>query len=961
MSAFWGVLIGSLAAAAVAILTWHFLAALITFFVLFSIIAYQDIRLFLSAAGGKIIIGMLLLGIAIILLLINGFFTIVAYAVLAFLMLSLLLCILFDDRAGKWMVILLMYAYVLAIMPIFVAWTPIVAHKAEVAGTQLGIGEKIGMLFESASHAFNNTWLMITQPDVWAQQQFIEKGKREEGATNLAIEIEKVEVYPEKAFPSLIHIDPVTGEKKSTDEEASIIFTLDNKGDKPSEVIRFGAVLDNTAYKRGARIGDVIEGEKENLGKTYVKSIPALYPNQKIIEDLTLFTPYCDGAYTFKTFVEYEYNVTGLNNIEFIDFDYYMELLKRKKLVPEDRLSVSSAGPFKVTLRTSKLQPIPVYNGKANFKMYIGVVNEREGNSFLKSIYLHLPPNIKPADETECKWKYIGKDKEGKYDIYAVIEPLDPKNDTEREKAQEESTKRCIYSHDARYFSCDMVFTGEVLQSVDEVVKVEIEYIFRYEKSLSFAVVKTPESKKCSELKESDIPQDRQEDTLGDILNHTCIFSKPIAESNNYYLCSIEADETKIADLISRIATYCISMKYGGEDEYCGTIKLDPVGSKCYEPIEIAKKDIEIGSEEGSYNFADVSIDNGKLELISARMYDLRFDYRKGVCNLGGYIKLTLLNNDYFDNYECNLDIGMPCEDNSQCSSGNCNSAFNYMLSIPGGPTYDSILAGTNSFVSNIITAHELTLPSDISAKIKWKYPEYYLWVNPSATYTSASGELAILPEEIREFIKNMKPLFGYLEGKYTGDNYGKVIPSKKVCQPSYCDYSVNPPGPVVTGTQQQGGCMCNTPFYLYTGYRAGPYCLDLCTPNALVTKTCFCASPKLYQTGENKAYKEANDAAINSVVITPVNAKDSCSGEEDLGNVRYICCIDDISYPKGRGFLLTQSCTRREKTYENGTVMTDAEGNVIYEYYWTPYEEYGDNFAAMCAEESNIYGTELE
>ncbi len=814
----------------------------------------------------------------------------ISYLILSILCISALASVYLNEKGSFIIIMVLLGIYSLVGMPVMLAWGPIVQSKAEAAGTTLSVGENIQAGWQAVVAFFNDTWTALTDPQTWYEKQFVKKGKREKGATSLGVEIEKVKVLPEKSYPSLI-IDKST----SSDEEASIIFTIENKGDKPSSQIRFGAVLGNLAYRRGARVGE----EGRYFGRAYVKTLPPLRPNQMITEDLTLLTPYCDGTYRLKTFLEYEYNVTGLTTIDFIDYDYYLELLKRKKIMPEDRLSVSSAGPFKVTLRTSKLQPIPVENNTVNFTLYVDVVNERNGNAFIKAIYVYLPKNIKP----ECGWKKVeGKkiESEDGYNVYQVLEPLDLKNGKDRTKIMKESTKRCIQPKDSRYFSCKVQFTGNVLQSIEEVVKVKIEYVFRYEKPLTFTVVATPESKKCTEINENTIPKDRQNGTtLESVLKNNCVFSKSL--DKNKYLCSVRADKKSIIKVLSAIAKYCALKNYGADSAECGEVKLDPLGSNCNQNIVIKRSDINLPESVGLVSVLFES--SQALVLNSSYIYDMEFKYEKGVCNIGGYVKLIMKNKPEEDVYECHLDVGMPCENNSQCKTGVCAPTLNYMLS-NRGLNYDTLMERANRFVMNIIEKHNLQLSESLkggcsrstSNPTNRVCPVYYLWFNPDAKKNDKSY---ILSPEVRNFIKkiNKSHLFAYLN-PYNG-NYGKVLPSKKVCQESFCTYHYKPNSIVNNGIVGYKGCMCKKPFYLYYLYdwhksdEHERLCLGFCKKDNYTTKyPCLCVNPSVYTKDKGESYlKLSND--VHDVISNPDKyiVEPGPKRCENNGDERAWCC----------------------------------------------------------------------
>ncbi len=860
------------------------------------------------------------------------------------------------------------------LIPIFTAWQSVVQSKAAELGvpaSSMDIGTRASAGWNASITYFKDMWLAIAEPEKWYEEHFVERGKREQGATNLAIEIEKVELSPSESYTSIIK-QPAG---KSVDEEVSIIYSIRNKGDKTSSWVRFGAILDDIAYSKGAALADYdATGKRVVYGKRYVKPLgTTLYPNQPARQYMTLLTPYCKGTYELKTFIEYEYNVTGWNNIEFIDYNYYLDMLKRGKITPEDKLSTSSAGPFKVTLKTDKYQPIPVKDGVANFRLFVTVLNERDGHAFIKAIFLHLPKGEFELGES-CDWKFYKTDPLDKYDIYVIKAPVDLTTKEGQQIAKEESTDRCINPNDKKEFSCEVLFKGNVLGPIEKPIKVEIVYIFRYEKSLSFTVSPTLESMSCDEVTEDIIPKERRNATLEKVLNKSCVFYKALNKKNKHYLCSVEADADRIADVLYQVAEYCLSQNYGGEDTVCATIKLDPIGTNCKQKIEIKSENlnaIEEGNKDGGekkdeFYLTSIYLDGGKLELDSAHMYDIQFEYKKGVCSIGGDVKISKIKEEE-EHYECNLDNGMPCNDSSQCSEGICNSAFKYMLSRPKVEgfsfSYTTFLKNTENFIYNILHEHEIE-GEDLNVVIKSlkgaeeDYPRYYLWSNLEKSKD--------IPEDVRTLIQNLKPFFKYLNDYPGADSNigGKVFPSEKVCQPSHCTYDNDPENP--KPFNKEAGCQCAAPYFKYDfknveedsrdgralkhfyNNEKGYYCLPFCEPNKPAERPCFCVSREIYDEKNAENYENIYDAMKDSREIIPDPAKmtDNCESEEDYEKVRYICCIDN----NGNGIVVVQTCDKKPKKYENGTIMKDENGNTIYEYYWrSDYGDFGDNFEALC------------
>ncbi len=636
-------------------------------------------------------------------------------ALLGVMIFVALMSIARNDNGTYWITVGVILIYALTFMPVLNAWSPIIGQKASSATAQLGVGDRIGALFDSTKHALNNTWLLLTNPEAWYTQQFVEKGKREEGATNLAVEIEKIEVYPTKAMAST----------PDYDESISVLFTFSNRGSKDAENVIYGVYLDS-----GVDDGAVLESENQVYGRSGAKSLDTLIPNQKVMDDINILTPFCPGIYKGYAYVRYDYTVNGYANLQFMNDNYYQELLRKGKLVPRDEPSVSSAGPFRVTLRTNKLQPIPVKDNTAKFKFYVGIINEREGRAYLRSVKLYLPDGFVPTKDGSCDFeKDSSSSSLNGYNVYKL-----------KTNILSSEAKKCLQPKDSKIFSCDITYQPQTLvQTETKVVKVAIDYTFRYEKEFKYSVSAPPEYQgmSCDEIKNMDKVKEKLEtrekeaicekkDAKECLMNAGCDIVRKAPYYENMWRCmAINPNTNTVNNIILAFAQWCLHQSDGSpKGKECGRLILDPIDESCAETYKLSDTQFTVNIDK---NNEDVEVRFGNYELYSTKVYTLSFKYLPGQCGIEKGIFVSVKENDV--RYECNLKENFPCKYDSQCESGySCVKADNNDIA--------NKLQQVDTFVYNLAKEHGFewpnTYPIEDSSKCKihyriWLEPEYIL------------------------------------------------------------------------------------------------------------------------------------------------------------------------------------------------------------------------------------------
>ncbi len=345
-------------------------------------------------------------------------------------------------------------------------WADITQQKISSISTQLG--ETTGISTEGIGSginaALNNTWLLLTNPNAWYEKQFVMQGNRDEGLTSQALEITKIEALPSTVMPL---------------DTFDIMFELENKGTKPAENVKVGAKADSLADNCGrvggkfcnpaciliddgaggskldsSRLSELVDGCPAN------RDLGTIAPLEKRFESVGFAAPECPGTYTASAAVFYDYVVDATLNLQMISRPYYQELLQNNKMKWITEMSTASAGPFKLTLRTDRDQPIPDTEADQNipqkFKIYLGLVNEHQGRASIKE---HATLKI-PKELMLVGWDAAA----GKYDNGSCSITYDIKIDASNQPAENGLTlaqavgSRGLNNNEAEYKKLEQIY-----------------------------------------------------------------------------------------------------------------------------------------------------------------------------------------------------------------------------------------------------------------------------------------------------------------------------------------------------------------------------------------------------------------------------------------------------------------------------------------------------------------------
>ncbi len=407
-------------------------------------------------------------------------------------------------------------------------WGVAVTQKVDSLSTQIsattgisteGISSKIAV-------ALNDTWLLLTNPSEWYTKQEAIQTNRDSGATSLALEITKIEPLPKVVNPK---------------DTFDITFELENKGTKSAKNVLIGAkatTLADACGKIGGKFCNLncITDDMGTIDMTRLaeikdgcpidKSINTIAPSEMRFDAFSFRAPECSGTYLVSAMVVYDYTVDATLNMQMISKDYFDELLRNNKMVWVDELSTTSAGPFKLSLRTSRKQPIPDLDAEGNpqkFKIYMGFVNEHLGRAVMNAATIKLPKELElvgwdssaNAFDDSCNLLYGVPDASGKYfsdDLkdklasgmitYADYITLENKykqlaidaeaktNDGYLTYRVVDYEKRKMNQNDWRYYSCTFqpVKGTKINQIQTWFARANMDYTFEYEKSTSVTV-----------------------------------------------------------------------------------------------------------------------------------------------------------------------------------------------------------------------------------------------------------------------------------------------------------------------------------------------------------------------------------------------------------------------------------------------------------------------------------------
>ncbi|MBU4245533.1 hypothetical protein L6303_05570 [archaeon] len=400
-------------------------------------------------------------------------------------------------------------------------WGAAITQQVNSFSTQLSVttGFSTEGIGTEINAALNNTWLMLTNPNKWYEKQFAEQGTRDQGLTSAALEIMSIEPLPKTVYPK---------------ESVDVIFSLENKGTKEATKVVINSVGNTFTDACGSVMGIFCDPACEGYtgddcsDETLVGKIA---PLEKYYGSISFRAPECPGTYKIETQTAYNYEADATLNLQLIARDYYEDLLRNEKLVWVNELSTASAGPFKVTMRTDRQQPIPITvagnindpNNMQVFKIYFGIVLEHAGKAILTPnannppVTIYIPKDLELVDTFEdgtpridesCSLTYAERDATGnylsQYRGIAIDEYITKRNDfrTAAEATLNDYIKYLpidligrdpvVIESGMRMFGCRFRFSEDKKKSISQtstiLVRSNIKYRFEYSKLVSVSV-----------------------------------------------------------------------------------------------------------------------------------------------------------------------------------------------------------------------------------------------------------------------------------------------------------------------------------------------------------------------------------------------------------------------------------------------------------------------------------------
>ncbi len=347
-------------------------------------------------------------------------------------------------------------------------WGNYVEQKVDSIGTQIGAETGVTPAFvgSKVTAALNNTWLMLTDPEEYYRRTFIDKGQQDEGS--FALEVKSIEAIPQEVSP---------------ERSFKVIFDIVNAGKETAKDVYVIATGDDLTEACGEINGKTCSpacGAPETINDVeckYAKKLNDIPKNGMRYESIPFTAPVCPGTYDVGAIVSYNYTAYATLPIELISSKEYNTLLETGKLNPQEALSESSAGPFKITIRTSRDQPIP---DDENFTLFVGLINNREGTAKLNGLSLYVPTTLQAMvnDKKQCRLSVINEKN-----------PLYEKKEGYIQYAPTEEGLE-IDQNSLDYVECDFkVKEGEKISMIKTFqIMTRVDYTFTYQKKTSVTV-----------------------------------------------------------------------------------------------------------------------------------------------------------------------------------------------------------------------------------------------------------------------------------------------------------------------------------------------------------------------------------------------------------------------------------------------------------------------------------------
>ena len=560
----------------------------------------------------------------------------IIFIINALLLLSLLYSA-WNEKYNEVSIILIILIIMSLLAPILNAWTPIIGEKTQNVNAQLGIGEKTDGAFSSIGNGMSDIWLMLSDPAKWQENKNQNKGNQEGGTS--ALEITKIVVAPSTVMP---------------EDEYSLNYNMENFGEYVAENVKIGAQLDPRAAKYGGYLCSDSSCTKNNGMVINYVSIDDVHSGEQIVESFDLVAPDCAGSFTTTAFVEYSYEAMATTNLELINRDYYNELLEHKLLKFKDQVSTSTAGPFKLTIRTQYAQPIPIKNNDGlpkPFKIYFSAINERSGQSYINDITIAIPKGLKITDEESCDFESIPRQ--------------DKRYHLKEEKEVDGKTKgktRCVEADDMISFKCEFEYNESIAGIIDKektlFLITGIDYKFTHKKTTVSTIKSNTGSMNTCTAQEN-------EDNDGQYSQSTKINRnelKPKAEVqlkkcedykagdlDQYYAGTktcLVADEDTLREIVKEYAKNCYALwdtdAQSDSRLLCNKLKIG-INNKVCDDDDTNPKSIDLGEKVDVLDVEWTGLDGRYITQNNAFLFE--FYYLKRKCTLSG-VEISTISKD---------------------------------------------------------------------------------------------------------------------------------------------------------------------------------------------------------------------------------------------------------------------------------------------------------------------------
>lgn len=559
--------------------------------------------------------------------------------------------------------------------------------------------------FSQFQSGLSDFWMLITfqQIPCWAGGPCEVITPATQVGTAYALEFTSFDILPKESIPSM---------------RVDAFYTLENKGDNtatlldvgisiPYEMRQYGGYIIKAMPSVSTTISNLKEFPELTSG-TYNTAQPTEIRSDAILRDaISIVAPACSGSFTVSAYADFNYTVAGISNIKLISLLYYEELITQDKLVQEDREPYSSSGPFKLTVKTSRSQPIPfeTYTSgvagqtatskteASKFRLFLRLDNQQSGSATLKDVDLRIPDTIMPDNTTVAtaaaapycdffEWRKIGN--VNIYKLKALYTGFDSSHgpwtetSTTHDWKTELVNESVILAQQMTLRSCDFMTntsrSGEVIKERTVTLTANLTYNYHTTKDATF-MVKGGTS--CTEYKknaaiakkmvfEKGVPQPK-EAVLGNISAWLCGCASSFGDWEN------RECRSGIFNIIGCDATSATNGQITGK-EINGKMSSTWSGLKCG----------KVENQNKIYFFEnEIKIEDPSKWIIDpAKTYSISIAYKTSGVSIwgwrpfGGDQWIEVRATSSTDSTECSQAENSPClkNDNKACSSGNCGA-----------------------------------------------------------------------------------------------------------------------------------------------------------------------------------------------------------------------------------------------------------------------------------------------